>query len=221
MKIKNKRNFYIAGLISFMLLLWMGYSIYCRNKEYVIEEREHKLSEFQQEAKEDEASLKEWMQASEVEDKGEQNPMVTVFVSGAVAESKVITLPKDKRLIDAVQACGGLTEEADINQVNLSLKLEEEQHYVIPKQGEVLTGAQQSIVGMPQNNLASEDEKLNINTASVQQLKDLPGIGEVLAQRIIQKRNELGRFQSVEDLLQVSGIGEKKFNEMKEKVRVD
>lgn len=218
MKFRQDKNFVIAVSLSIFLLLAIAYNIYSERREYVISEPESKTGEEVLEGRA-EASFRESM-----EDNGgikipqEVSDTVTVYVSGAVREAKVLTLKNGKRLVDAVELCGGLTEEADLNRTNLSLKLKEEGHYVIPKVGESFPSS-----GTP--TLSAEDSSdeslLNINTATSEQLQTLPGIGEVLAERILEKRKEMGRFQSAEDLLSVSGIGEKKFDDIKGKIRVE
>lgn len=212
MSFRSKKNLHIAIVIALLLILTMGYRVFFGDKEYVLQENaenDHQDSLIE-ETKDGNMVLSE----QEIFSKEGMSSEVTVYVSGAVLESKVVTLERGKRLVDAVEACGGLTEEADVNRVNLSLKLEEEHHYVIPKIGEDVPDDTKNLSS------GSNSGKLNLNTASVEQLKTLPGVGDVLAQRIVDKRTQSGPFQSVEDLLAVSGIGEKKFDDIKNLVSV-
>lgn len=199
-----------------MLISIMGYRFFFGEKEYVLEKKEEYVEQIVSEEI-SESHSGQMISATDAEIPGSSSE-VTVYVSGAVHESKVVTLENGKRLIDAVQACGGLAEDADLNRINLSVKLEEEKHYVIPKIGEVLP--EQTVSSERALQQIESDGKINLNTASLDQLKTLPGIGDVLAQRILDKKTELGSFHSVEDLLNVSGIGEKKFNDIKDRVSV-
>ncbi|MDO4719671.1 MAG: helix-hairpin-helix domain-containing protein [Peptostreptococcaceae bacterium] len=218
MKFRQDKNLVIAVSLSIALLIAIAYNIYSERREYVISATEGKTDAEVLREKE-EIAFEEWMQESPgIKTPEEISETVTVYVSGAVKEAKVLTLQNGKRLVDAVELCGGLTEEADLNRANLSLKLKEEGHYVIPRIGESSPSPGNPI--LPREGSSGEG-LLNINTATSEQLQTLPGIGKVLAERILEKRTETGGFQSAEDLLSVSGIGEKKFEDIKEKIRVE
>lgn len=206
----------MTSIVALLLISMMGYRFFFGEKEYILEEKEEYMQQvISEESSEDYSQAIIPATDTKV---SERLSEVTVYVSGAVQESKVVTLENGKRLIDAVEACGGLTEDADLNRINLSLKLEEEKHYVIPKIGEDLPEEISSLEDSAQQ--TERNQQINLNTASIEQLKTLPGIGDVLAQRILDKKTELGSFHSVEDLLNVSGIGEKKFNDIKNLVCV-
>lgn len=218
MKIKKDKNFYIALSISVFLLFAVAYNIYSQRREYLVAEESPEVGERFSAAEFSTAGEETAMEKSDFQN--EESEAVTVYVSGAVRQPRVLTLENGKRLVDAVELCGGLTEDADLNRTNLALKLKEEGHYVIPRIGEAVS-AEANLALISSEKLQSEQNLLDLNTATSEQLQSLPGIGEVLAERILQKRAEVGRFQTVEDLLSVSGIGEKKFNDIREKVRVD
>lgn len=140
-----------------------------------------------------------------------------VHVDGAVASPGVVELQgSDLRVYDAVQAAGGLQDEADTTSVNLAEPLVDGAKIHIPLQGEeqaAPSGA--SAAGQAQTSGATGSgggvTLVNINTASSEELQTLPGIGEATASAIIEERERNGPFASVEDLMRVSGIGEKKF----------
>lgn len=145
---------------------------------------------------------------------------VTVFISGEVKSPGVITIENGKRLYDALEKLGGATNNADLNRVNLAVKLEDEGHYVIPKIGEQIdyniTQNDNKIDIKSVENNNDEAKKININTATIEELDSLPGIGEATANKILSYRDENGGFNSIEDLKNVNGIGDKKYEELKE-----
>ena len=122
-----------------------------------------------------------------------------VYVTGAVRDPGVYAVEQGSRLVRAIEAAGGATEEADLSAVNLAARMTDEQHWHIPKLGEV--------VRPPSTEAPAGSKKLDINSASVELLKSLPNIGEVRAQAIVSYREANGPYSSVEALLEVNGIG--------------
>ncbi len=163
-------------------------------------------------------------------------PEVTVHVAGAVRKPGVYRLPPSARVDDALKAAGGATEKANTDAINLAAKLEDGQQLYVPSKEEQPTGGAQESgpvnapVTPPNMNRksASSSGKLttpgqgtiNINTASLEELQRLPGVGPSTAAKIIAFRSETGGFTAPEQLMDVSGIGEKKFAKMKPFVRV-
>ncbi|MDI6821474.1 MAG: ComEA family DNA-binding protein [Actinomycetota bacterium] len=145
---------------------------------------------------------------------GAKKPLeVVVHVCGAVKAPGVYELSGTKRVTDAIQIAGGPTPEANLDALNLAAKLVDGQKIYVPKEGE-------SISPTLSGN-GTVDGPINLNTASVEQLDQLPGIGPVLAQRIIEYRESNGGFKSIDDLQKVEGIGPKKFEQIKDKVTVN
>ena len=204
---KNKNKYLLITIILvFTLLTVMVINLNANSKEYIIGDTDS--STIQDESIADDAEEENYEQ--------EENSKVTVFVSGEVLNQRVVELEKGKRLIDAVEICGGLTEKADLNAVNLALVLEEEGHYIIPAIGNT------NVVNATNlNQMNSSSNLVNINSADIELLKTLPGVGDVLGQRILDKREELGKFTSIDQLNDVSGIGDKKFSDIKDKVTID
>jgi competence protein ComEA len=146
----------------------------------------------------------------------EQNK-IKVHVIGGVNISGVYELPEGSRVIDAVQAAGGLTEDADLNSTNLAAPLNDGQQvkvFVLNEHNSVSNGLILSSYVSP------GDGKINLNTATKEQLEKLTGIGPVLAGKIIEYRESKGSFKTISELKNVSGIGDKKFDQIKDEVVV-
>lgn len=134
---------------------------------------------------------------------------VMVHIVGAVISPGVYTLPANARLIDAVEAAGGLTEDADQTTVNLA---------AVVKDGEKITIRTVEEVSADVTNSGTVGGLVNINTASREELMTLPGIGEVLADNIIAYRTKNGGFSSVEELTEVNRIGDKLLENLRERI---
>lgn len=144
---------------------------------------------------------------------------IMVHISGEVYKPGIIILESGKRLIDATELAGGLKKDADLDRINLAKKLSDEEKIYIPKVGEevdleISTESMESSSGG-----RDESGKININTCSKEDLMSLPGIGEVIAGRIIDYR-ESNQFKSIDDIKSVSGIGDKKFEGIQELIIV-
>ncbi|KGG80175.1 hypothetical protein Y919_07660 [Caloranaerobacter azorensis H53214] len=154
-------------------------------------------------------------QKSTEEDK---DKIIMVHISGEVYKPGLVILKEGDRVIDAVNAAGGLKEEADLDRINLAKKLVDEEKIYVPKKSE------KNFVGNSQENVilntSVSTNKININNASLNELMELPGIGKVLAGRIIEYRAK-NRFNSIEDIKNVSGIGEKRFEAIKDLITID
>jgi competence protein ComEA len=122
-------------------------------------------------------------------------PETRAYISGAVHTPGVYTISEGERLIDLLQKAGGALEDADLDRVNLAQWVRGQEHCHIPRFGEVLI--------VP----ASGDGRININAAPLEQLKSLPGIGDVKAEAIIDYRETNGPFLTTDELMNVDGIG--------------
>lgn len=147
--------------------------------------------------------------------------IIFVHVLGAVRRPGLFELGDGARVIDAVAAAGGLTETADPVGVNLARVVTDGEQLYVPARGEAQPGAPPGTPAAgsgPQPGTAALP--VNLNTASVAELDSLPRIGPALAQRIVDYRDANGRFASVDDLRNVTGIGEKTFEGLKDLVRI-
>ena len=137
------------------------------------------------------------------------SPVVGVYITGEVAAPGVYIINEGSRLANLILIAGGPTDRADITAVNLAALLRDEQHWHIPARDPTAAPLPAGLVasGQAAPTGGAHAGKLNLNTADVDQLKILPGIGEVRAQAIVSHREDNGAFPSVDALLDVSGIG--------------
>ena len=137
-------------------------------------------------------------------------PPILVHAAGAVHVPGVYLFRGEARVHDLVQAAGGLTPDADFDRVNLAASLADEQWVYFPRVGEVGLPAPVGGIGAGADSLAARSGPLNINTATAEQLESLPGVGPAIAAAIVEHRQRIGGFSSVDGLLAVSGIGPSK-----------
>lgn len=149
----------------------------------------------------------------------ETEEKIIIYITGEVEKEGVIELTYGSRIADAIEKAGGLTERANIKNVNLAYELEDGQKIYIPN----IEDQEVMVIddfGSGIEDLENKEEIININKANIEQLQKLNGIGESLAQSIIQYREENGKFNTIEDLMNVPGIGESKFNIIKDYIKV-
>ncbi|MCL1995876.1 MAG: helix-hairpin-helix domain-containing protein [Defluviitaleaceae bacterium] len=142
---------------------------------------------------------------------------IVVFISGEVNYPKVLELEYGSRVIDALEMAGGATPYADLNRINLASFVLDEQHIVIPAIGQEL-----EVVGtaQPSTTAVGAGGLVNINTADLQTLTTLPGIGPVIGQSIINYREQNGHFSSIEQIQNVTRIGPAIFRNIRELITV-
>ena len=145
-----------------------------------------------------------------------EQDLITVDVKGAVKSPGIYDLPVGSRVNDAVLKAGGLTENADSKSLNLAQKISDEALVYVPTKEEAAN--QESYSNATGN---KESKKVNLNKASLEELKQVKGLGAKRAQDIIDHRESNGKFKSVDELKKVSGIGAKTIEKLKEYVTVD
>ena len=160
---------------------------------------------------------------SNIDGEDEEVEEIIVHITGEVNKPGIVILNKNSRIADAINKAGGATKEADLNQINLAYILEDGQKIYIPNKNEkigedeYITEGNGNNIG---NNNSKEGEKVNINEAMQTELEELPGIGPSLASRIIEYREQNGDFKKIEELQNVKGIGDAKYDDIKDKVTV-
>ena len=162
------------------------------------------------------SSTEKEVKNAEKEEPVEQD-LITVDVKGAVKSPGIYDLPVGSRVNDAVQKAGGLTEQADSKSINLAQKVSDEALVYVPTKGE--EDNQQTNSGVSSS--TNKEKKINLNKASLEELKQVKGLGGKRAQDIIDHRESNGKFKSVDELKKVSGIGAKTIEKLKDYVTVD
>lgn len=232
MKKINKKTKIVLLIISIsiMIILYAVYFYHSRiyeefeetelTKELIPYEKDKQETNSNKEAKENNTSSEE--NRINVDDE-----VIIVHITGAVKNWGIIELPINSRVADAIEKAGGLTEDADISNVNLAYILEDGMKVKIPSINDVKENGKQeesyiskengeNIVDFSGDSFKPMNSIVNINTATQTELETLPGIGTSTALKIVNYRNEHGKFENIEDIKNVNGIGEAKFNSIKE-----
>lgn len=129
---------------------------------------------------------------------------IMVYVSGEVVRPGVYRLDSERRIADALNAAGGPTSDADLDSINLALRLDDEDQVHVPAVG----SSKSAMVGSSGQSASTAPGKLDLNAATVEELETLPGIGGVRAAAIVEHRNTHGPFERIDDIANVSGIGD-------------
>lgn len=158
---------------------------------------------------------------------------IKVYISGEIKKPGVYTLQTGDRVEKLVELAGGFTSAAEISDLNLALKLKDEDSVKIPGKTQDIQVANAPISNGQNSNLISSNRKqssviqggaetslININTATKEQLKELPRIGDAISQRIIDYREKMGPFKDITNIQDVSGIGTKMFENIKDKITI-
>ena len=159
----------------------------------------------------------------ETSNQTKENNKILLHITGEVKSPGIIEIDEGSRLNDAIEAAGGLTENADTNKINLAYVVQDGQKINIPNVNSVDTG--NYITENIGENIVIEDTNMNtnivnINTATQTELETLTGIGPSTALKIIKYREENGKFKNIEDIKNVSGIGDSKFEAIKDEICV-
>ena len=218
MKYINKKQKILLIMIIFIITLGIIYYTYTTktNDEFSIEEQNLEIEENERE--------------KEINENIKENTKIIVHISGAVRNEGIVELKEKARIADAIEMAGGITEDAYMKDVNLATILEDGMKIYIPtkeeveKQGENINDSVSKDTNLDiynnGSNTSKKNNKVNINTASKEELDTLPGIGESTANKIINYRKENGKFKTIEEIKEVSGIGDSKFEDIKDLIEI-
>ncbi len=191
------------------------------------EEQKEKETQKEKEAQKEIEELQEFAQEGDGGNGTDEPGGICVHVCGRVVNPGVYMLSSGSRIYEAVEAAGGLCEDAAGECLNQASQMEDGQQIYVPSREEAAQGtvSAQKAEGNPRHTTSSdstktEEGKVNLNTASEEQLMTLSGIGEAKAAAIIRYREEHGGFQKIEELKEVEGIKEGVFNKVKDQVRI-
>lgn len=208
---KQKKIVIIVGII---VVIGIIYFIYNKNENKNIEIDEEILIENNK---------------TEDEINNEETNEIVIHITGEVNNPGIIKLKEGSRIEDAIEEAGGLTENADISNVNLAYILDDGIKIKIPssldnkdmEDDEIITEENgENIIENIASSSSINSSKININKATEEELKNLPGIGSELAARVVKYRTENGKFSNIEEIKNVSGIGDSKFEKIKELISV-
>ena len=164
--------------------------------------------------------------ASEDNSSESKGNSIFVYVTGAVNKPGMIELVGDSNLLrvaDAVNACGGLLPTADVDNFNMAQTISDGQHIRVPEkivEQSVDIQDETTLIKSKSSKPSIGGNIVDINRANADELDTLPGIGPAMAQRIIDYRQEHGEFKSIEEIKNVRGIGEKKFEDLKNRIKI-
>ena len=158
-----------------------------------------------------------------IEETEEKN--IFVHIAGCVQKEGMLELSSNSRIADAIEKAGGLTQDADLSDINLAYILKDDMKIYIPNQNErqennEITENIPNTATMQIQDTNKKQDVININTATQEELDTLPGIGPATAIKIIEYRKEKGKFKQKEEIKEVSGIGEAKYEKIKEYISV-
>lgn len=209
-------NWKKGGLLLLLILLFFLFGIWSQNK-LESDWQSHQSQSGNIGLSEQQENDKVVGEADEIKEEvaGQEVDWVYIDVKGAVHLPDVYRVPSNSRVLDVIERAGGFTKEADQLQINLALKVSDQMLIYVPKKGENPVNVMSPPLSVdPSQNL------VNINTATLSQLMDLNGIGEKKAEAIIKYREENGTFTSIEDLLNVPGIGEGILSNIREEITI-
>lgn len=203
-KINNKKIIYIIIGILFLIILIIFEFFKNNNSNEVI----------------DIEQINNTVSANEISELNSRT--IIVHITGCVKKEGIIEIEENSRIIDAINAAGGITEDADISKINLAYILKDAQKIYIPsiydseEIGYITTNSGYNVI--IEDNYGGNNVMININTASQTELEQLPGIGTSTALKIINYKNEHGNFKSIDEIKNVPGIGNAKYENIKDMI---
>ncbi len=219
---KNKINKKIKTIFSLIIvIICIIYYFYVENNKkeeiiYTNDDEKNVISNKEEYIEENESELNEIEEIKKTK--------LIIHIAGAVINQGIVEVEEGSRISDVIEKAGGLKENANLININLAMKVEDGMKIYISSNDEINSQEVKVNLGLQSENFEdyeiNKNEKININTASVNELDELPGIGEATATKIIKYREENGEFKSIEDIKNVSGIGDSKYDEIKDKIEI-
>lgn len=209
----DKKEKILLVILAIVVILGFGLNYIYRNRQMKeIDIIEESLDNIEEETIED-AKFMEEVDINEAND-------IMIHITGAVKNPGIIEIKTGKRLIDVVELAGGLEENADIDKINLARKVKDEEKIHIPLIGEDIESEDLNHFSTSTEQMEEGSNKININTCDKNELMSLPGIGEKTSDKILEYR-QTHTFKIIDDVMCVSGIGEKKFQAIKNLIKTE
>lgn len=213
LSLKQKRIIIIVGILVLIGIMYLVFNK--KEKQSIITDENILVGTGEQNIVNDETT-------KDIED------MIVIHITGAVKKPGIVKLEDGSRIEDAIENAGGLTEDADITNVNLAYILEDGTKLTIPRNSDVEDIENSNFISKESGKNIIQDTNtnyksystVNINKATQSELETIPGIGSSIAQKIISYRDENGKFLSIEDIKNVNGIGDNKYEAIKDYISV-
>ena len=203
--IKENKAYALIGLILVICILYYYFST---------------AGQMQPQVQEDTWTLEEEPPIVETPNEPEKAEVIMVDVKGQVVSPGVYKAVMGERVVDIIDKAGGLTEAANTSVINFALRVSDEMVVYIPAKGEAVEmAAEVHSVGSSQGE-SPKSNKVNLNKATQSELETLPGIGPAKSQLILEYREQNGSFKTIEDIMSISGFGEKTFEKLKDLITV-
>lgn len=217
----NKKTIIFISIITIIII--SIYNIFIKDKVYIENNSNISISN------EEEKNTKE--EHINKTSNTESKEKIIIYIAGAVKNEGIYELDENSRIADGIEKAGGLTEDANIKNINLAYILEDGMKVYIPHNSDnneikdndvnIYTDKEKDNKNTSKNtNSNNKNNKININTATQTELETLPGIGPSIATKIINYRKENGKFANIEDIKKVSGIGDNKYEKIKDIIKV-
>ena len=208
MKQINKKVIIVIIIVTIIIILFYEKSI--KNKDFIEINTDLNIMQTEENIIEDESKRK-----------------IIIYITGEIQKEGVYELKENSRISDAIEMAGGLKEDADIEDINLAQVLEDENKIYIPnknikKDNKNNMSKNTTETTKKENTMTQniQNTKININTATQTELETLPGIGPSTALKIVNYRKEKGKFKNIQDIKNVNGIGDSKFNKIKDLIKI-
>lgn len=205
--LKQRKIIIIIGILA---IIFVGWKLYNSSNDTNIENDDFIVNDTKEERK----------------NESEEEEIMAVHITGEVKNPGVVKIKEGSRIEDIIKAAGGLTENADITNVNLAYVVEDGMKIRIPSDNEgngsedYITEDSGKGIIMSEEGSDSSSSIVNINTANETELEQLPGIGPSISRKIVEYRNKNGKYKSIEDIKNVTGIGDSKYEKIKDFIKV-
>lgn len=205
LKLISNKFLYVIVLVNVILIFIIVYMLFFKYDDFIVKDNDFQTIE------------DDIVMGNVSKNMEREISKIKVHITGEVKNSGIYELDEGTRISDIIEKAGGITSEADLSKVNLAYQISDGQKIIIPsiKQDDIgnyiIENSGENVLQEEKN---GKDLKININTASISDLMALPGVGKTTAEKIINYRNENGKFKNIEDIKNVSGIGESKYKQL-------